>query len=107
MHHHDLEAALTWDDDRLSGAVFGRPGMSRRLRLEEPERDGFGLLETGDDGCWILCIPAGASASAQLEGRSVDLRGLRVEPSGERRLPICAGLSARVEMGDFRFEVRS
>lgn len=106
MTHHDLEAALTWDDDLLTSIAGRPPGMSRRVRLGEPADEGFGLLEGGHDGGWTLCIPAGAHAQAAVGEHALDLSRLRLEPSGERRLPLCAGLTARVEMGDFRFEVR-
>lgn len=91
-----FHAELSWSEDGT--------GLRRRLRLDEAT-EAFGLLERDRDG-WSLCIPSGAEAEARVDARPVDLRTLWLEPSGERRLPLRAGLEARVRMGAFRFELR-
>jgi hypothetical protein len=78
--------------------------VRRKVRLED-RSEGFGLLEPDAEG-WTLCIPYGAEAEARVGSQPIDLHRLALEPSGERRLRVCAGLSARVRMGDFRFEVQ-
>ncbi|GAB5540340.1 MAG: hypothetical protein RLO52_32450 [Sandaracinaceae bacterium] len=92
-----FHAELTWSD--AAGT-----GLCRRLRLDEAT-EAFGLLERDGDG-WSLCIPDGAEAEARVDERPLDLRTLFLDPSGERRLPLRAGLEARVLMGGFRFELR-
>lgn len=101
---HSFDAALTWTDHALAFLSEEERGLRRRVTLEE-RGDGFGLLEPEPDG-WTLCIPAGADAEARLGEAPIDLGALSLEPSGERRLPLCVGLSARVTMGEFRFEIR-
>ncbi|HJL17661.1 MAG TPA: hypothetical protein RMH99_18500 [Sandaracinaceae bacterium LLY-WYZ-13_1] len=100
MSHTTFEAALSWDDP-------GEPvtEMVRRLELDRASDAAFGLLERGPTG-WTLCIPDGAEAAAVVDEEIVDLGRLHLEPSGERHLPVRAGLRARVRMGSFRFEVR-
>lgn len=98
-----FEAALSWDDELL--AFLPHTARVRKyVRLEE-RGERFGLLET-DAGGWTLCIPDGAELEASIDDRPVDGARLTVDASGERRLPLCAGMRARVRMGEFRFEVR-
>ena len=76
-----------------------------QFHLVREATEAFGLLERDGDG-WSLCIPDGAEAEARVDERPLDLRTLFLDPSGERRLPLRAGLEARVLMGGFRFELR-
>lgn len=108
-----FEAALTYRDTAL--AFLGDPSrtLSLRLPLDPPSSTGpspdagaFGLLE-GDARGWTLCIPDGAEAEVSIDDRALDLAGIWVEPSGERRLRLCEGLSAHVRMGEFDFDVRA
>jgi hypothetical protein len=99
-----FDAALTWTDPALAFLSEEERGLRRRVTLEE-RGDGFGLLEPETHG-WTLCIPAGADVEACLGEAPIDLDTLSLEPSGERRLPLCAGLRAKVTMGEFRFEIR-
>ncbi len=98
-----FEAALTWDDELLAFLPSSTPGMRRQVVLEE-RGEGFALLEADAVG-WTLCIPDGAEAVATVGGTPVDLSQLSRDAAGERRLRVCAGLRARVSMGDFRFEL--
>lgn len=75
--------------------------MRETLTMDRPI--GFGLLERVDGG-WELCIPDGARALCDDE--PVDLRRLRLDPSGERHLPYDFARSARIDMAGFSFEVR-
>ncbi len=106
-----FEAALTWEDDLLSflaeddlRGLGVRQGVRRRVDLRE-HGESFGLLEPDAQG-WTLCIPAGAEAEVRVGDAPVDLDAVSLDASGERRLRVCEGLSARVWMGEFRFEVR-
>jgi hypothetical protein len=98
-----FEAALTWEDELLAFLPSDRAGVRRQVRLDE-KGEGFGLLEPDAEG-WTLCIPYGAEAVATVGGTPVDLATLSLDASGERRLRVCAGLRARVRMGEFRFDV--
>lgn len=98
-----FEAALTWEDELLAFLPTNQTGVRRHVTLED-RGEGFGLLERDAEG-WTLCIPDGAEAVASVGGTPVDLARLSLDASGERRLRLCAGLRARVRMGDFRFEV--
>lgn len=103
--HTAFEAALTWEDELL--ACLSEPGTGVRRRVELDERgEGFGLLEADAEG-WTLCIPDGAVVEARVGDALIDPCALSLEASGERRLRVCAGLTARVHMGEFRFEVRA
>lgn len=97
-----FEAALTWEDELLA-FLPTTPGVRREMRLEE-RGEGFGLLEPDALG-WTLCIPDGAEAEVSVDEAPIDLRSLRFDASGERRLRVCAGLRARVSLGQFRFEL--
>ena len=106
-----FEAALTYRDNAL--AFLGDPSRTLSLRLpldasadRGASADAFGLLE-GDAGGWTLCIPDGAEAEVSIDDRALDLARVWVEPSGERRLRLCEGLSAHVRMGEFDFDVRA
>lgn len=99
-----FEAALTWDDELLTFLPEPAHGVRRRVDLDEGG-EGFGLLEPDGHG-WTLCIPDGAEAEACVGDAPIDLATLSLDASGERRLRLCAGLTARVRMGEFRFEVR-
>ena len=101
---NSFHAALTWEDERLAFLLPDRrSGLHRRLELARGG-EGFGLLEPDANG-WTLCIPAGADAEARVDDERLDLAQLSLEPSGERRLRVCAGLRACVSMGEFRFEL--
>lgn len=101
-----IEAALTWEDELLAFLPQPAHGGVRR-RLDVAERgESFGLLEPDAHG-WTLCIPAGAEADLRVGGAAIDLDALSLDASGERRVRVCAGLTAEVRMGEFRFEVRA
>lgn len=89
--------------ETIEAAISSPEGEVRRL-LRADRSHGFGLLEH-DSGGWTLCIPAGAEACC--EGEPVDLRALRLDPSGERRMPYAFGRTAEILMDGFRFEVRA
>jgi hypothetical protein len=94
-----FDAELRWDPPPFVPEV----GLKKRVVLET-SGEGFGLLDCASDG-WALCIPDGAQAEASVGETPVDLGRLRLEPSGERRLLLCAGLRAKVRMGEFSFEL--
>lgn len=99
-----FEAALTWKDELLAFLPEASPGVRRRLALDEPDET-FGLLEATAQG-WMLCVPTGAEAEVTVDGAAVDLGRITCDASGERRVPLAPGMHARVNMGDFCFEVR-
>lgn len=84
-------------------AALRCPESTMRETLTMDHSFGFGLLERVDGG-WELCIPDGAQAL--FDDEPVDLRGLRLDPSGERHLPYAFDRSARIDMAGFSFEVR-
>ena len=65
-------------------AALRSPGSELRTTLSMDHSSGFGLLERVGEG-WALCIPDGAQAVC--DDTPVDLRRLRLSPSGERQLP--------------------
>ncbi|MCA9605823.1 MAG: hypothetical protein KC619_09535 [Myxococcales bacterium] len=84
-------------------AALRSPGSEMRTTLSMNCASGFGLLERVGEG-WALCIPHGAEAV--FDDGPVDLRQLRLTPSGERQLPYAFDRTARIEMAEFSFEVR-
>jgi hypothetical protein len=105
MQRASFQASLIWTSPELGRAAERVGATSLRRKMELGERgEGFGLIERVAGG-WALCIPHGAEAKASVAGAPVDLDRLDVEPSGERRLPLCAGLRAEVRMGEYSFEV--
>ncbi|MCZ7685691.1 MAG: hypothetical protein M5U28_45690 [Sandaracinaceae bacterium] len=102
--HTTFEAALSWDDELLACLHEAAPAVRRRVELEQ-HGEGFGLLEPDAHG-WTLCIPDGALVEARVGDAPIDPCALSLDASGERRLRVCAGLTANVRMGEFRFEVR-
>lgn len=84
-------------------AALRTHGSETRTILSIDHASGFGLLERVGEG-WALCIPDGARAL--FDDAPVDLRRLRLSPSGERQLPYAFDRSARIDMAEFCFEVR-
>jgi hypothetical protein len=104
MQSLTFEAALSWDERATTFLPSAEGRVQRRVGAGD-RSESFGLLEPDASG-WLLFIPHGARVEATIDEAPIDLDRLVLDASGERRLRVCPGLKAKVDMGEFRFEVR-
>ncbi len=117
--HDALEVVMTWGGTPQHGELFDAPcevtvGDGRDATFVLPAEVvpcTFSLVEPEQDA-FLLCIPAGAAAQAvRLDETGarhpIDLATIPSDAEGTRRVRMAGPMIAEVEIGAFRFHVRT